>query len=70
MAYDSETVWLEGIINFATRKAMLVEPTIGNENWIPRSQVVSMTEMGPGEFGTLYMFEVFAWIAGKNGLLD
>ena len=70
MAYDSETVWLEGIVNFATRKAMLVEPTIGAENWVPRSQVVSMTEKGPGEFGTLFDFEVFAWIARKNGFLD
>lgn len=67
MAYDSETMWLEGTINFATRKAMLVEPTIGKENWIPRSQVITMTYTGPGEFGDLYDFEVFAWIYRKNG---
>jgi len=67
MAYD-ETVTIEGRIEHTTAKAYLVEPTFGPEQvWLPKSQIVSMSE--PDEDG-LRVFVISEWIANKNGLME
>lgn len=54
------TEMLEGKIETSTAKAYLVEPTYGNkrEVWIPKSQVVGMTE--EDQFGNR-IFTVTQW---------
>jgi len=62
-----ETVSFEGKIEHATAKAYLVEPTIGEKVWVPKSQCVSMSE--PDGEGNR-MFTVTEWWFGKQkGLL-
>jgi len=63
-----ETVAIEGVIISQTEKAYLVAFTaVGpDEAWIPKSQVMSMSEPGPkGEIE----FIITEWIAKKNGLI-
>ena len=54
------TVELEARIEMATAKAYLIEPTMGakSEVWLPKSQVVGMTE--PDDNG-LRTFTVTTW---------
>lgn len=39
-----ETYSFEGKIEFSTQKAHLVIPTIGSQVWVPKSQLVSMSD--------------------------
>lgn len=62
-----ETVELEGKIEVTTAKAYLIIPTMGPaEVWLPKSQVVSMSD--PDIDGNRN-FVVTEWIAKKNGLV-
>jgi hypothetical protein len=65
MRNDDETIEVEGHIEVQTAKAVLFFPTIGEKCWIPKSQIVSMSE--PDTEGNL-MIEMTQWIARKNGL--
>lgn len=47
----------EGRIEASTAKAILVEPTVGTQVWVPRSQIVSQEEIDEG----LYVFVVTGW---------
>lgn len=62
-----ETVEVECRIEAKTAKAYLIQPTsVGpDECWIPKSQVVSVTDIGNG----LFILHITEWIAGKNGLV-
>lgn len=56
----------EGRIEFSTAKAHLVEPTIGKQVWVPKSQITEMIKVEDGEH-PLYIFRVTAWWWKKNG---
>lgn len=60
-----ETVAVEGKIIFSTPKAYLVEMTLGGEYWLPKSQLVAMSD--PDIDGNRE-FIITEWIAEKNGL--
>jgi len=51
----------EGRIQVTTGKAYLVDPTMGEEVWVPKSQVVNMEEVAKG----LFVFRVTGWWYNK-----
>lgn len=57
---------MEARIEHVTEKSYLVEPTIGEQFWLPKSQVVSRTDPDPDG---LVVFQITEWIAEKRGLL-
>jgi hypothetical protein len=59
-------VEMEARIEHVTEFAYLVEPTIGEQFWLPKSQVVDRTD--PDMEG-LVVFHITEWIAEKKGLL-
>jgi hypothetical protein len=63
------TVEVEAIIELTTAKAYLLKPTMGKlqEVWLPKSQMVGMTD--PAESGAR-LFTVTQWWADKSGVLD
>lgn len=61
-----ETVEVEAKIEHATSKAVLIEPTLGDKCWIPRSQIIQQSE--PDGDGNVILI-VKMWIAEKNGLV-
>lgn len=68
MGYRSgdETVEFEGKVEVTTAKAYLIIPTMGPaEVWLPKSQVISMSDADMDGNRTLVITE---WIAKKNGL--
>lgn len=60
-----ETVAIEGKVMHQTPKAYLIEATLGGEYWLPKSQIVSMSD--PDIDGNREIV-ITDWIAGKNGL--
>lgn len=59
---DEEDFQFEGRIEVTTGKAYLVDPTVGSQVWVPKSQVRSKTEVDEG----LFVFVVSGWWYGKN----
>ena len=61
------TIALEARIETTTAKAYLIEPTMSEvkQTWLPKSQVVGMSE--PDENGN-YVFTVTVWWANKSGI--
>ena len=63
------TMELEAVIETTTAKAYLIYPTMGpkKEVWLPKSQVVEMSE--PNDNGTR-TFKVTEWWAGVSGVFE
>ncbi len=61
-----ETYEFEAQVEAETAKAFLVVPTIGEQFWLPKSQVVEKFPPDPEGRCT---FVVKEWIARKNGLV-
>ncbi len=66
MRAGDETYEFEARVEHESAKAYLVEPTIGEKIWIPKSQVVDVH--APDENG-LRVFVVTEWIARQKGLI-
>lgn len=62
-----QAVTFEGRIEHATSKAYLVEPTMGEQCWIPKSQTLWVSNI-VDDSGNRW-FTVSEWIARKNGLI-
>ena len=71
MAYrpGDATEEVEARIETSTAKAYLIEPTMSRikETWLPKSQVVGMTD--PDENG-ICVFTVTSWWFNKSGMGD
>lgn len=61
-----EIVEIEGAIEAQTAKAYLIIPTIGEQCWIPKSQVKDVRDTGDPN---VKVFMITDWIARKNGLI-
>lgn len=64
MARDNETVQIEARIEHTTAKAYLLEPTMYQQNWVAKSQVV---DIGDADMDGNRMFTISKWVAEKNG---
>jgi hypothetical protein len=66
MVFRNEgTVEFEGRVEVTTAKAYLVEMTLGDQVWVPKSQIRNMTE--PDAEGNR-MFTVTQWWAERNNM--
>jgi hypothetical protein len=63
------TIEVEARVETTTAKAYLIEPTMSKvkQTWLPKSQVVGMSEAD--EHGN-YVFTVTVWWADKAGIID
>lgn len=63
------TVQVEGYIEVTTAKAYLLKPTMGPkyEVWMPKSQVVTMSD---ADENGIRVFEVTEWWAKQSGVMD
>lgn len=61
-----EIVEIEGEIEAQTAKAYLIIPTIGEQCWIPKSQVRDVKDTNDPKVKVFFLTE---WIARKNGLI-
>lgn len=59
---DEDDFQFEGRIEHSTAKAWLVDPTVGSQVWVPKSQCRSKTEVDEG----LFVFVVSDWWYRKN----
>jgi len=62
------TVEFEGAVEVTTAKAYLVNPTMGSKDqvWLPKSQVVSMTNR---DENGVCVFTVTKWWMDRSGMI-
>lgn len=61
MGRNDEDFQFEGRIEASTPKAHLVEPTVGQQVWVPKSQILRKEEVDEG----LFVFVVSGWWYNK-----
>lgn len=68
MGFNSgdEIVEIEGAIEAQTAKAFLIIPTIGEQCWLPKSQITDVKDTSDPKIKVFFMK---AWLAKKNGLI-
>lgn len=60
---EEEDFQFEGRVEHSTGKAILVDPTVGTQVWVPRSQITSQESVSDDG---VFVFRVTAWWYHKN----
>lgn len=61
MAWNKETVVMEGVVQWCSAKAFLIEMTLGGRYWVPKKCITEMDRSGM----ETYLFEISMWWYNK-----